>query len=841
MTRTRAARLASPEAGAGASRGRGESLPAEIRSRGESSLGISLSQVRLHRGPEGERIADSFGAKAITRGESIALGPRADESVLAHELVHVAQNRRFGAASEGVSKSASSAEVEARNLASLVQAGDPVPGVSEQPAAEVQRDEHQNYSQWRPAATFPPDFSGDRSGIAGGVGQCVDTRVRHASDIDPCLVQAGSLTNLEMLDYLGVSSRYLRARSRGQDRYYDYANLMQKLVSDRNDRIKSGHIWLAGEDTSYPGELFRIDTTANGMMAVTIVSASNYNAPGSAGGALLMRPGQFNEFLARNDIPRMDVATFYANARAEGRNDQLQIMPPPLKPQPAGPDYSQFLMPPPNSGFGGVVPAIGASGLYASPFDMFARSNLIRPVYSANVNPNNPRSVSGAQTQWRGGLFEYGFGYSTYSDTMNYTDLNRVQDNFRVIDFAQGSGPDQVFSVTHSMNSDPAKAAIQLRNKFARMTGGDQSAKFSTMLTDLNTSYGSSLTQQDFNNRNFMVVPDDQVVQAQNEAEWLLRNQPNRIAPLFDAILPNQNISINGVSYTSWNQLQSARTSGALSQNDYNLLLDTMAPAVRSRVTGAGVSLAEIREMMNIRIATQGYGSAAYNVLAPPEVLEVRRMIANGVPENEAISAVSNGAFGRGATMGGAVSLGMAGVNFARSGFDSKVGLESLISVVPGTLAGGTQSYLQSQWNARLGGEILTDAMTTTSTRALGTALASRVGGASAIGGPVSALTTIGTMALEEGFGMEDFTDIDYTAKGTRAFVSGGIAAGIGEMGALGTALAFSAAGSEVPIAGNIAGFIVGLGAYFVVDGIWGDDIEADVRQAMGENGCVGY
>ena len=45
-------------------------------------------------------------------------------------------------------------------------------------------------------------------------------------------------------------------------------------------------------------------------------------------------------------------------------------------------------------------------------------------------------------------------------------------------------------------------------------------------------------------------------------------------------------------------------------------------------------------------------------------------------------------------------------------------------------------------------------------------------------------------------------------------------------------------AGSEVPILGNIIGALVGLGVYFVVDDLAGDDIDGGVRDALGENGC---
>jgi hypothetical protein len=46
--------------------------------------------------------------------------------------------------------------------------------------------------------------------------------------------------------------------------------------------------------------------------------------------------------------------------------------------------------------------------------------------------------------------------------------------------------------------------------------------------------------------------------------------------------------------------------------------------------------------------------------------------------------------------------------------------------------------------------------------------------------------------------------------------------------------------GSEVPIVGNIVGFVVGVGGYYLTDWLVGDAVEGNIRQALGENGCKG-
>ncbi len=60
----------------------GEPLPASVRRRAERSLGIPLSNVKLYRGHGGAQYADSFGARAVTQGDRIALGPDANDGTV---------------------------------------------------------------------------------------------------------------------------------------------------------------------------------------------------------------------------------------------------------------------------------------------------------------------------------------------------------------------------------------------------------------------------------------------------------------------------------------------------------------------------------------------------------------------------------------------------------------------------------------------------------------------------------------------------------------------------------------------------------------------------------------
>ena len=79
----------------------GQRLPADLRERFEDSLGVSLADVRIHTDAEASQRTDTMNARAITVGSDIRFGageyqPRSPRgrALLAHELVHVAQQAR---------------------------------------------------------------------------------------------------------------------------------------------------------------------------------------------------------------------------------------------------------------------------------------------------------------------------------------------------------------------------------------------------------------------------------------------------------------------------------------------------------------------------------------------------------------------------------------------------------------------------------------------------------------------------------------------------------------------------------------------------------------------------
>ncbi len=75
-------------------RGPGYPLAPLVREEMETRLGADFSQVRVHVGSAARAAAAEASARAYTVGDNVVLGASADKNALAHELVHVLQQRQ---------------------------------------------------------------------------------------------------------------------------------------------------------------------------------------------------------------------------------------------------------------------------------------------------------------------------------------------------------------------------------------------------------------------------------------------------------------------------------------------------------------------------------------------------------------------------------------------------------------------------------------------------------------------------------------------------------------------------------------------------------------------------
>jgi hypothetical protein len=110
-------------------------LPDSVRDRFESSLGVNLSSVRIHTGPDSQAAAASVGALAYTVGQDIHFAAdqydpssRSGQHLLAHEVAHTVQQSGRAATPQfklQVSSSGDAAEIEADRAANAMISGVP--------------------------------------------------------------------------------------------------------------------------------------------------------------------------------------------------------------------------------------------------------------------------------------------------------------------------------------------------------------------------------------------------------------------------------------------------------------------------------------------------------------------------------------------------------------------------------------------------------------------------------------------------------------------------------------------------------------------------------------------
>ncbi len=134
--------------------GTGKALPAGLRARLERSFGIPLHSVVVRDDAEAREAARTLGAEAFASGDQICLGPdapsiesREAEPLLAHEITHVAQQRRASHIEDAVSTPGDAFEQNAAyagaqaaaGVHAAAKAGGSVPAVQRQPAGRGQR------------------------------------------------------------------------------------------------------------------------------------------------------------------------------------------------------------------------------------------------------------------------------------------------------------------------------------------------------------------------------------------------------------------------------------------------------------------------------------------------------------------------------------------------------------------------------------------------------------------------------------------------------------------------------------------------------------------------------
>jgi hypothetical protein len=166
---------------------------------------------------------------------------------------------------------------------------------------------------------------------------------------------------------------------------------------------------------------------------------------------------------------------------------------------------------------------------------------------------------------------------------------------------------------------------------------------------------------------------------------------------------------------------------------------------------------------------------------------------------------------------------------------------ELLTSAGLGAVGGAGSGYLEFALNASRSPIAYTTANATWST-GWSRMIRPRAGVGFISGGLTAPLTTIAVMGIDRTFYGTDYTAIDFAAKGARAAAVGAPAGAVGTgVASLSTFMAGgAAAGSSMPIIGNIAGAALGWIAYLGFDSLYGEKVQSVVQDLLGEGGCQG-
>jgi hypothetical protein len=341
------------------------------------------------------------------------------------------------------------------------------------------------------------------------------------------------------------------------------------------------------------------------------------------------------------------------------------------------------------------------------------------------------------------------------------------------------------------------------------------------MITDLNAAYRTNLTPVDVAGQAFLAVPDDHVQAVQNDVERSMRRSPGNYVNLIDAMLRDRPITIQRPGQTnlvigSWNDLQAARANSTITVAEFNTHVGDLATSAKAHIIPSGITTVQIARLENFRMQWQSLSEAEFRARFPPEYLESVRL-------GGAMPAIHEAGV-RGARTSAAIA---GGIDLARMAWRGDASQQALTQTAIDMTTAYGGGYLSSTIES--GVMIGTTEAFTGATGAW--ASAGQFGGrfvGGGIGGGIAApLVTMAAMGLDP---YHSYTGIDYAARAGAGGAAGGALAAAG-IGAL--------AGTEVPIVGNIVGFFVGLGVYYLVDSTVGEDVERQIRLDLGEGGCV--
>ncbi|QRN93091.1 DUF4157 domain-containing protein [Archangium violaceum] len=634
----------------------------------------------------------------------------------------------------------------------------------------------------------------------------------------PCAIDAAGLSNQELLFQLNRARAYLTQNERGEGEYYDYGNLLRRLSAERRRRVNAGHVWLAEPGLLHvPDVLYSLEASGPLEVAVTRISGEQVAGTATVVGRTLVTPAQFDRFMAGRNVPQVDAATYFAT-RDPSRSGPLRIplpaqprtmmMSTPLAPSlglrlPITLNASPFARP---GLFPGLQPPV--SHTYIPSADIILRELNSAPGGVVSTGPERvylpaQRSLApdGNSANPIPGMSALGFlgqpGAPLPTGTTGVlwqgshaSDLAVINGRFVISGFRAGMSTHGFSGLERALTRGGGPVTAMLNRGTPGTYANDALFPYFPDAVAVVRTDGS-------------LVEAEELVKLMQKAGREMRGEiyrystPPREHPAFRRAFGNLPATVCPPGASNCINLPMAVHDVAL--GGHHMVL----PGQNGPID---LSL------------PQNATAANMDVYVNPSQLPEEFFLANNLRRVRVAPAMW-----RGVGMGGALGAGMALAGNAVQ--DVQGGQTHYVRDITfgfGSSATGVlaENYATNYATQRL----VTAGMSPTASSTLG-----RVAGGTGAAVVLAPLVTTGGMLLDE----ENYTDIDYAARAGRSTVAAGGSA-------LATGLLFAAMGSEVPIAGNIVGFLVGIGVYYVTDSLIGDDTEEAIRLGLGEGGCTG-
>ncbi|HEX5750223.1 MAG TPA: hypothetical protein VFZ09_28590 [Archangium sp.] len=466
-----------------------------------------------------------------------------------------------------------------------------------------------------------------------------------------------------------------------------------------------------------------------------------------------------------------------------------------------------------------TVPASALSGylssLHALPaFDRHAPGPFSRELGTSTLSRGD----------WRGTLGELS---ARHAGMLPQQDLNAVRYNHPIFDLRDARG--RLKSVKTSVRAADSRGdAFEtylsgLRDMVGLRPGTWERAR-AALYPQVPAAEGRTLMLR----HGYLLVNEDHVepFRAVLRDPATYRKQSYR--EVADKLLELEPVRIGGTVYRAYQNLENTRRGTTTSpevRREVEAALWAVREKLASRVQGNGLTSPHLVQLERFRrqvaVANPHMTAAEIERWVFPELLLVARH--GGGVRGNAVAAGITGA--RGAAGGAVVSVACEGgwllyeiFNDQEPAVAPRLGKAAAAGGVSGLVGGATQNLVTANAGSTVSHQLVRRGVNVHLSAGTGRAVGGFAGGA--LAAPVFAIASLA-------FDDEEHGRTDYVATGTRAFVSGSLSSAVaaGVVGAIW--------GSEVPLLGNVVGFIIGFGGYYLVDALTGEQVEQGVRRNL--------